>query len=108
MLVKELTEPRSIAVIGGSNNLHKPGGKILHNLLHGTFSGALYVVNPGKAAVQGVKSFPDPGSLPRTDLAILAIAARHCEEAVETLLREKGTKGFIILSAGFGEEPAGT
>ncbi len=48
MLARELTEPRSIAVIGGSNNLHKPGGKILQNLLQGTFSGELFVVNPGE------------------------------------------------------------
>jgi acetyltransferase len=104
MLARELTEPRSIAVIGGSNNLNKPGGKILQNLLQGSFSGELYVVNPGEERVQGVISYPDPGALPQTDLAILAIAARHCEEAVEILAREKGTKGFIILSAGFGEE----
>ncbi len=104
MLAKELTEPRSIAVIGGSNNLHKPGGKILQNLLQGSFSGELYVVNPKEVSVQGVKSFPDPGSLPRIDLAIVAIAARYCEEAVEILVRKKGTKGFIILSAGFAEE----
>ena len=104
MLARELTEPRSIAVIGGSNNLQKPGGKILHNLLQGSFSGELFVVNPKEESVQGVKCFPDPASLPRTDLAILAIAARHCEEAVEVLAREKGTRGFIILSAGFGEE----
>jgi len=104
MLSRELTEPRSIAVIGGSNNLHKPGGKILQNLLQGSFSGELYVVNPGEDTVQGVKSYPDPGSLPPADLAILAIAARHCEDAVEILSRDKGTKGFIILSAGFGEE----
>jgi acetyltransferase len=91
-------------VIGGSNNLQKPGGKILFNILQGSYSGELYVVNPGEERVQGVKSFPDPGSLPLTDLAILAIAARHCEEVVEILTREKGTKGFIILSAGFGEE----
>jgi len=104
MLAKELTHPRSIAVIGGSNNLHKPGGKILQNLLKGSFSGELYVVNPGEERVQGVKCFPGPESLPRTDLAILAIAARYCEGAVEILAREKRTKGFIILSAGFGEE----
>ncbi len=104
MLARELTEPRSIAVIGGSNNLHKPGGKILQNLLQGSFSGDLYVVNPREDMVQGVKCYPDPGSLPPTDLAILAIAARFCEETVEIMVREKGTKGFIILSAGFGEE----
>ena len=104
MLARALTHPRSIAVIGGSNNLHKPGGKILQNLLQGSFNGELYVVNPGEETVQGVRSYPDPVALPPTDLAILAIAARHCERVVEVLTKEKGTKGFIILSAGFGEE----
>ncbi|MBW1855611.1 MAG: CoA-binding protein, partial [Deltaproteobacteria bacterium] len=54
MLVRELSHPNSIAVIGGSNNLQKPGGKILKNLLDGSFSGELYVVNPKEQEVQGV------------------------------------------------------
>ncbi len=104
MLAKELIHPQSIAVIGGSNNLQKPGGKILQNLLEGEYPGKLYAVNPKEESVQGVKCYPDLASLPRTDLAILAIAARFCPEAVEILAREKGTRGFIILSAGFSEE----
>lgn len=104
MLSRELTHPQSIAIIGGSNNLHKPGGKILQNLLEGSFRGELYVVNPKEEIVQGVKSYHDLSTLPQTDLAILAIAARFCPETVETLVREKGCRGFIILSAGFGEE----
>jgi len=104
MLARELIQPQSIAVIGGSNNLHKPGGKILQNLLNGTFPGELFVVNPREKSVQGVRSYPDPGSLPATDLAILAIAARYCPDTIKILAREKGTRGFIILSAGFGEE----
>lgn len=104
MLSRELTHPQSIAVIGGSNNLHKPGGRLLLNLLNGNYSGDLYVVNPKVKSVQGVKSYPDVASLPATELAILAIAARFCPETVETLVREKGTRAVIILSAGFGEE----
>ena len=42
--------------------------------------------------------------LPRTDLAVIAVAARYCPGIVRTLATEKGTGGFIILSAGFGEE----
>lgn len=106
MLSKELINPRSIAVIGGSNNLHKPGGKILQNLLAGIFKGALYVVNPREREVQGVPCFPDIETLPETDLAILAIAAAQCPEAVRLLADRKGTRGFIILSAGFAEESA--
>ncbi len=106
MLAKELTQPQSIAVIGGSNSLQKPGGKVLQNLLEGNFPGELYVVNPKEESVQGVKSYPDLDSIPQTDLAILAIAARYCPDAVETLVRLKETRGFIVLSAGFGEESA--
>ena len=108
MIANELINPRSIVVIGGSNSLHKPGGKIVQNLLAGTFEGALYVVNPKEKEVQGIKCFPDIESLPETDLAILAIAAAHCTAAVRLLADTKRTKGFIILSAGFAEEsPAG-
>jgi acetyltransferase len=42
--------------------------------------------------------------IPATDLAILAIPAAMCPDAVDTLAAEKGVRAFIILSAGFGEE----
>ena len=46
MLHSSLIKPKSIAVIGGSNSLSKPGGKMVTNLISGTFSGDLFVVNP--------------------------------------------------------------
>jgi acetyltransferase len=106
MLARELIQPQTIAVIGGSNNLQKPGGKVLHNLLDGNFGGEIFVVNPREESVQGVRSYPDVQSLPQTELAILAIAAQYCPDTVDTLVHLKGTRGFIILSAGFGEESA--
>lgn len=104
MLATELLAPRSIAVVGGSNNTAKPGGKVLKNLIDNGFDGELYAVNPREKTVQGVPAYSEVAELPRVDLAILAIAAAHCPDAVETLAREKGTRGFIILSAGFSEE----
>jgi len=106
MLTEQLLRPRSIVVVGGSEDRRKPGGKVLENLLAGPFSGDLYVVNPKADEVQGVRSYRDVKDLPSVDLAILAIAAKYTLPAVEVLAREKGTKGFIILSAGFGEESA--
>lgn len=103
MLVNEIIEPRSIVVVGGSNDLHKPGGKVLHNLIRGGFDGTLYVVNPKEANVQGVRCFPTCKELPRVELAIVAIAAKNVPEAVSILAREKGTRAFIVLSAGFSE-----
>ena len=104
MLVKELISPKSIVVVGGSNNLQKTGGKVLYNLLRGTFTGDLYVINPKETEVQGLRSYQKMEDLPEADLAILAIAANFCVETVKYLVEKKGTRGFIILSAGFAEE----
>ena len=109
MITSQLIAPRSIVVIGGSNDTSKPGGKVLKNLLDHRFEGNLYVTNPKETEVQGVKCYQNLSELPEVDLAILAIAAKYCPETVELLARKKGTKAFIILSAGFHEESeAGT
>jgi len=104
MITKELIAPQSIVVVGASNNTTKPGGKLLKNLLDNNFKGDLYVVNPGSDDVQGVKSYPSISDLPPVEMAVLAIPAVACVEAVEVLATQKGTKGFIIISAGFSEE----
>ena len=61
-------------------------------------------MNPKETEVQGVAAFADVKDIPDTDLAILAIPAALCPDAVEMLAAEKQVKAFIILSAGFGEE----
>ena len=104
MINQELLYPKSIVVIGASNNVHKPGGAIIRNLLSGKYAGELRAVNPKENEIQGIKAHHDIASLPATDLAILAIPASACPQSVEELARDKGTKAFIILSAGFGEE----
>lgn len=104
MITKQLLQPDSIVVVGASNNVHKPGGAILRNLINGGYSGELRAVNPKEAEVQGIPSFSDVSLIPDTDLAILAIPAVLCPDAVQTLVAEKGVRAVIILSAGFGEE----
>ena len=104
MINKQLLDPQSIVVIGGSNNVHKPGGSIVRNLISGGYQGTLRIVNPKEDEVQGIKAFHDARELPPTDLAILVVAARFCPDYVELLAKEKQTRAFIIISAGFGEE----
>lgn len=104
MINQQLLEPESIVVIGGSNNVHKPGGAIVRNILGGNFSGTLRIVNPKEDEVQGIKVFHDVSELPPTDLAILVVAARFCPDYVDFLAREKHVRAFIIISAGFSEE----
>ena len=104
MINEQLLNPQSIVVIGGSNNVHKPGGSIVRNLISGGFGGELRIVNPKEDEVQGIKVFHDAREIPPTDLAILVVAARFCPDYVELLAKEKQTRAFIIISAGFGEE----
>ena len=106
MINRELLQPQSIVVIGGSNNVHKPGGAVVRNLLSGGYEGTLRVVNPKEDEVQGIKVFHDVRELPPTDLAILVVAARFCPDYVKVLAAEKQVRAFIIISAGFSEETA--
>lgn len=103
MINDQLIAPKSIVVVGGSNNVKKPGGKILKNITSGNFQGDIYLINPKEQQVQGVSSYQSIGDLPDVDLAILAIRAEDCPQAIEVLAGDKNTKAFIIISAGFSE-----
>ena len=106
MIAKELLNPRSIVICGASSDIHKPGGKALKNLLESNFKGPVYAVNPKETEVQGIKCYAKVEDLPQVDCAILCIAAKFCAQTVDVLTQQKGTKGFIIVSAGFSEENA--
>ena len=116
MINRQLLQPESIVVIGGSNNVHKPGGALVRNLIEGGFplppagtlpaegDPGLRIVNPKEDEVQGVKAFHDVRDIPPTDMAVLVVAARFCPDYVDYLAREKQVRAFVIISAGFGEE----
>ena len=91
-------------MIGGSNNVHKPGGAIVRNIISGDYQGELRIVNPKEDDVQGIKACHDVKDLPQTDLAVLVVAAKFCPDYVDYLCSEKGVRAFVIISAGFGEE----
>ena len=57
MINQQLLQPESIVVIGGSNNVHKPGGAVVRNILGGNYSGTLRIVNPKEDEVPGVRAF---------------------------------------------------
>ncbi len=104
MINQKLLDPKSIVIVGASNDVHKPGGKLVKNLLSSPFKGKIYTVNPKETEVQGIRCYAKVEDLPEVDCAILAIAAKYCPATVDTLAKEKNTRGFIIVSAGFGEE----
>ena len=104
MLNEQLLNPKSIVVVGGSEDVSKPGGKVLKNIMDNGYAGSLSVINPKADVIQGIKSYRNMEDIPDTDLAILAVAAKYCLPTVEFLARNRKTRAFIILSAGFSEE----
>ena len=97
----EYFTPRSIAVIGASQDSSKMGYAVMHNLLH--FPGQLYPVNNKRAEIQGLKAYPTITAIPApVDLAVITVPAIHVPAVVE----ECGAKGVpmvIIITAGFKE-----
>lgn len=105
MINQKLISPRSIVVIGGSEDTGKPGGTVLKNLITTHSQGNTYVVNPkAEGTVQGCQAFKSAEDLPFVDLAILAIPAKFCPDTVDVLCNKKNCGALIILSAGFGED----
>ncbi|WP_299524730.1 acetate--CoA ligase family protein [uncultured Lutibacter sp.] len=104
MIHEKLINPKSIVVVGASNNIQTPGGRVLKNLIDHNFKGELFAINPKETEVQGVKCYQNVSDIPPVDVAIIAIAAKFTLETIKVLAQQKNTKGFIIFSAGFSEK----
>lgn len=104
MINPALFKPKSIVVVGASNDISKPGGRVLKHILDGKFQGQVYAVNPKEDEIQGIRCCHNVKDLPEVDLAVIAIAAKYAPDTVEVLTKEKNTRAIIIISAGFGEE----
>jgi acyl-CoA synthetase (NDP forming) len=99
-------DPRSVAVIGASDNPNKIGGRPIHYLGRFGFTGAIYPINPHRAEIQGHKCYPDLASLPEApELAIVAVPGQAAVAAV-TACAERGVKVAIVMASGFGETGA--
>jgi len=102
-MLKNLLEPKSIAVIGASEDVSKPGGRLTKNILTKGFNGNLYLVNPKGGIIQGVKAYPSIPELPEApDLALIGVPAKFVRASLEELAAI-GSKIVVVLSAGFGE-----
>lgn len=96
-----LLDPKSIAIAGLSVDRSKHGGRVLGHLRRLGYGGAVYGVNPGKPAVDGVEMFERVSDLPRPpDLVVCAIPA----EAVRYVTMDSvGVGALVVFAGGFGE-----
>ena len=98
-----LFNPKSIAMIGASNNMGKWGAIVFLNILMGGYQGKLYPVNPKGEPVFQRPSYPRLTEIPDSvDLAIIAIPAAGVKEAVQDCIR-KGVRMAIVITSDFSE-----
>jgi acetyltransferase len=95
--------PKSVAVVGASNNTTKIGYQIIHNIIEGGFKGDVYPINPKEAEIHGKKAYKSVKDVPgQLDLAVITVPAPF---VIPTMLEcaEKGVKNATIITSGFGE-----
>ena len=101
-----LVRPRSVAVIGASDEAARIGGRPIAYMLSRKFQGDLWPVNPRRPTVQGLKSYASVGDLPAApDVAIVAVPVDLAIQAVDDL-GAKGCRAVICFTAGFAEVDA--
>nr|WP_319540582.1 acetate--CoA ligase family protein [uncultured Methanospirillum sp.] len=95
-------KPKSVAVIGASDEKTKMGYAVMHNLLH--FPGKVYPINNKRDSIQGLQAYPTILDVPEesVDLAVITVPARHVPGVMEEC-GKKGVKIAVIITAGFKE-----
>ncbi|MBT6443111.1 MAG: CoA-binding protein, partial [Alphaproteobacteria bacterium] len=74
--LRPLLQPRSVAVIGASDDIARPGGRAMQYLERYGFSGGIYPINPGRREVMGRPCVPNVAALAEApDMAVIAVPA---------------------------------
>jgi acetate---CoA ligase (ADP-forming) len=98
-----ILSPKSIAVVGVSQDSEKIGSVILKNLIEGGYNGKIYPVNPKHEELQGRKAYPDILAIKEDlDMVCIAIPYQFVEGVIDQCVTKK-VKSVVIISAGFKE-----
>lgn len=101
-----LLSPRSVAIVGASDNIHKIGGRPIYYMQQMGYAGTIYPVNPQRDALQGLRAFPSLDALPEApDLAVIVVSGDAAVQAVADCAR-LGVGAAIVIASGFGETGA--
>ena len=104
--LKAALDPKSVAIIGASENPNKVGGRPVHYLDKFGFKGKIFPINPSRPEVQGYKCYKCLGDLPEApEMVIVAVAGDNAIGAVEDCAAH-GVKIAVVMASGFGEVDA--
>jgi acyl-CoA synthetase (NDP forming) len=95
--------PKSVAVIGASTDPFKWGYMLLNAIKQSGFEGDIFPVNPRAEEIQGLKCYANVKDVPEdVDMALIVVPARFVP-GIFLDLKEKGTKGAVVITSGFSE-----
>jgi acetyl-CoA synthetase (ADP-forming) len=101
--MEAIFNPRSVAVVGASDNPGKLGFHVMKSLTQGRYPGKIYPVNPGKNEILGIKTYPSLRQVPDAiDLSIIALPSEQVPSVIKEC-SEKNVKGIVLITAGFKE-----
>ncbi|MGQ0577295.1 MAG: acetate--CoA ligase family protein [Betaproteobacteria bacterium] len=105
--LRTVLDPKSVAIVGASENPNKLGGRPLLYLSRFGFKGRVYPINPKRREAQGYKAYPALTDLPEApEVAIVVVPGDAAVEAVEQCA-QLGVRVAIVMTSGFGETDAG-
>lgn len=95
--------PKSVAVIGASKDPLKWGHMLLSAIMKGGFQGKIFPINPKEEEIENLKCYPSVKDVPEdVDMAIVVVPAKVVPSVFKDL-SEKGVKGAVVITSGFGE-----
>ncbi len=101
--LEDLLCPRSIAIVGASDDPTRIGGRPLRHMINQRFEGRIYPVNPTRDTVQGLRSYPSLLDIEGdVDFVLIAVPAHLVVRAVREAAR-KGARTAMVFSSGFAE-----
>ncbi len=96
-------KPKSVAVIGASNNRKRWGYGTMRSILKSGYRGKLYPIHPKDEMIQGLPAYPSVLDVPgEIDLVVFVVNAAQTVKAMGECA-QKGAKGAVIITAGFAE-----
>ncbi|VTU16255.1 acetate--CoA ligase family protein [Variovorax sp. PBL-E5] len=101
--IAALLSPRSVAVIGASEDQGKFGGRVLQMLLRHRYAGTIYPINPNRKELLGLEAYPSVAVTPQApDMAIMAVPQAQVKARVQECA-DRGVRCAIIITARFSD-----
>ncbi len=95
--------PKSVAIVGASDDLAKWGGSALRNILRGGYAGRVYPVNPRASVLFGLPAYPSVDELPEEPDLVLVVVGGHQVVGVLEACARRHARAVVVITAGFAE-----